>query len=56
MRKIDKKSFVLLLVVAAIMIIISMFAGPLGENVIAISTAASAVIFSSAMILYGLSF
>lgn len=54
MKKVDKKSFVFLIIVAAIMIIISMIAGPFGENVIAISAAASAVIFSSAMILYGL--
>lgn len=52
--KIDKTIMLTLIIADAIAIIISMVAGPLEHDGIAIGTAMSAVIISCAIIIYGL--
>lgn len=52
----EKRMYLLLLFCDAIAILISMVAGPLGNETVAISAAVCAIIVSLALILYGLYF
>lgn len=52
----EKRMYLLLIFCDAAAIFISMIAGPLGNETVAISTAVCAIIISLALILYGLYF
>ncbi|WP_099204032.1 hypothetical protein [Scatolibacter rhodanostii] len=56
MNGVEKRTFIFLLILAGGLILISMIAGPIDMQVTAIATAASAIIISCALILYGLRF
>lgn len=56
MTNIEKRMYLVLLLIDAAAIIVGMVAGPLGEEVISISASVAAVIISLGLIVYGIYF
>lgn len=56
MSDIEKKMYEFLIVGAVAAVIISMVAGPVGNDVAAISTAVSAILVGAALVFYGIYF
>lgn len=56
MTSTEKGMYLGLLVLDSVAILVSMIAGPIGQETIAISAAVSAIIISLALIIYGIYF